>query len=358
MSIDALKRDNAKPSRKKAVILMVVLAIALIVLFFLGLMVGSSNMGLSRSFMALFGQGDSTDIRIVQQIRLPRLLAALVAGMGLSISGLIMQSTLRNPMASPATLGVSNAAVFGANLSIIGFAGGFLSTGNNVSNYATSANPFATSSVAFVFAFASVLLILGICRLRSFSSESVVLAGIAIGSIWTAATTLLQYFATDVGLSAAVIWTFGDLGRATFQTDLIMAIVVIVCSLFFILLRYRYNALAHDAEVSSTLGINVTLFRFLSLLLSSLITAVVVSYLGIIGFVGIICPHAVKRIIGNNHSMTIPASLLSGAVLLLFADLISKLIGNGLSLPIGAITAILGGPFFLYLIFARKGDKA
>ena len=358
MSIDALKRDNAKPSRKKAVILMVVLAIALIVLFFLGLMVGSSNMGLSRSFMALFGQGDSTDIRIVQQIRLPRLLAALVAGMGLSISGLIMQSTLRNPMASPATLGVSNAAVFGANLSIIGFAGGFLSTGNNVSNYATSANPFATSSVAFVFAFASVLLILGICRLRSFSSESVVLAGIAIGSIWTAATTLLQYFATDVGLSAAVIWTFGDLGRATFQTVLIMAIVVAVCSLFFILLRYRYNALAHDAEVSSTLGINVTLFRFLSLLLSSLITAVVVSYLGIIGFVGIICPHAMKRIIGNNHSLTIPASLLSGAVLLLFADLISKLIGNGLSLPIGAITAILGGPFFLYLIFARKGDKA
>ena len=261
-------------------------------------------------------------------------------------------------MASPSTLGVSNAAVFGANLSIIGFAGGYLSTGGRIANYDFGMNPFATSSVAFLFALASTFVVLALCRIRSFSSETVVLAGIALGTVWTALTTLLQFYATDVGLSAAIIWTFGDLGRATFQTDFIMLGVVAVSVVVFLLLQWRFNAVAADETVAASLGVKVDVLRFVSLLLSSLITAVCVSYLGIIGFLGIISPHAMRRIVGNNHRFLIPATLVSGSFLLLFSDIVSRLIGGGSALPVGAITALLGGPFFLYLIFARKGGKA
>lgn len=177
--------------------------------------VGSSNMTIKQALDALFHNGTPAHERIIWNIRIPRVLAAMIAGAGLSVSGLIMQTTLNNSMASPSTLGVSNAAVFGANLSIIAFAGGFLSTGNNLTNYTVGANPYSTSLMAFFFSTASILLILGLCKIKAFSPNVVVLAGIAVGSVWTAATTILQFYATDVGLSAAVVWSFGDLGRAT-----------------------------------------------------------------------------------------------------------------------------------------------
>lgn len=351
-------RDKKGIKTRRTVITFVVLGVLFVVLFFAGILVGSSGMNPGESLGALFGQGTGAAVRIVQQIRVPRLLAAIIAGAGLSISGLIMQSTLKNPMASPSTLGVSNAAVFGANLAIIGFAGGFLQTGNNPQNFALGANPYLTSSMAFLFAIISTLVVLALCRIRAFSSETVVLAGIALGTIWTALTTLLQFYATDVGLSAAVIWTFGDLGRATYETDWIMLAVVTASTIVFLLLSWRYNALSGGEDVARSLGVRVTWLRFASLLLASLITAVIVSYLGIIGFVGIICPHAMKRILGHNHKVLIPSSLLAGAVLLLFSDLISRLVGAGTVIPIGAVTALLGGPFFLYLIFAKKGAES
>ena len=207
---------------------LVLLAVAVLALAFVCLFVGSSHMSFDDCVNALLKKGSAAQVRIIWNIRIPRVLAAIIAGAGLSVSGLIMQTNLNNPMASPSTLGVSNAAVFGSNLSIIAFAGGFLDTGNHLSSYTVGANPYATSLMAFIFATISILLILGLCRIRAFQPGVVVLAGIAIGSVWTAATTILQFYATDVGLSAAVIWTFGDLGRATYRTDLIMAVVVLI----------------------------------------------------------------------------------------------------------------------------------
>ena len=207
-----LRKEYAKTKKAKIITIFVILALV-IAMTFVCLFVGSSNMSISESFMALFRQGSATNIKIMWNIRVPRIFAALIAGAGLAVSGLIMQTTLGNVMASPSTLGVSNAAVFGANLSIIAFAGGFLSLGNNVQDFSSGANPYATSLMAFLFSFISILVILGLCKFKDFSPNSVVLAGIAIGSIWTAGTTFLQFFATDVGLSAAVIWNFGDLDR-------------------------------------------------------------------------------------------------------------------------------------------------
>ena len=346
-----------KKQHKKYTIILAILVAAVIAVAVGCLFVGSSGMTFREGLEALFGGGSRAHSRIIWRIRIPRVLAAVIAGAGLGTAGLVMQSTLNNPMASPSTLGVSNAAVFGANLSIIAFAGGFLSTGNNVQGFDLGANPYATSLLAFVFAALSVLLILGLCTLRSFSPNVVVLAGIALGSVWTAATTILQFYATDVGLSAAVVWSFGDLGRATYETDLIMAITVAIGFVFFMLMSWKYNALLSGEATAKTMGVNVESLRFITLLLSSIITAVCVSFLGVIGFVGVICPHVVKKLLGQDHRVTVPASALSGSLLLLLADTLSRSIGSGSALPVGAITSLLGAPFFIAIIFSRKENR-
>lgn len=346
-------KELEKRNRRNTVVLIALLS-AVLVLSAVCLFVGSSSMTLSQALETLFGGGTDGQKRIIWNIRLPRVLAAIIAGAGLGVSGLVMQTTLSNSMAAPSTLGVSNAAVFGANLSIIAFAGGFLSTGNNLQNFDVGANPYATSALAFVFSTASVLLILGLCTARAFSPNVVVLAGIAIGSVWTAATTVLQFYATDVGLSAAVVWSFGNLGRATYRTDAIMAAVVLAGFVFFRLMSWRYNALLSGEATAKTMGVNVEGLRFWSLLLSSLITAACVSFLGVIGFVGVICPHVAKKLLGQDHRITVPVSCVLGSLLLLLADTLSRSLGSGSALPVGAITSLLGAPFFIAIIFGKK----
>ena len=351
--------QSVKNRQRKNTAVLLALIAAVILMSLVCLFVGSSHMTLSENLAALLRRpgASANSIRILWGIRIPRVLAAIIAGAGLSLSGLIMQTTLNNSMASPSTLGVSNAAVFGANLSIIAFAGGFLSTGNNLANYAVGANPFATSLMAFLFSTASILLILGLCRVRSFSPNVVVLAGIAVGALWTAATTILQFYATDVGLSAAVIWSFGDLGRATYRTDAIMFAVVAAGFACFALLSWKYNTLLSGDAAAKSMGVNVEGLRFASLLLSSLITAVCVSFLGAIGFVGIICPHVIKRLLGQDHRVSVPAAALCGSLLLLLADTLSRSIGNGAALPVGAITSLLGAPFFIAIIIAKEHGR-
>ena len=346
-------RNLEKKNRRNTLIIFAMLA-AVFLLGIACLFVGSSHMSAREALDALLGGGSSAQSRIIWKIRVPRVLSAIIAGAGLSVAGLVMQTTLNNSMAAPSTLGVSNAAVFGANLSIIVFAGGFLSTGNNLNNLDLGANPYATSVMAFVFSTLSVLLILGLCTVRSFSPNVVVLSGIAIGALWTAATTILQFYATDVGLSAAVVWSFGDLGRATYRTDAIMAVTVLVGLVFFRVMGWQYNALLSGEATAKTMGVNVGALRFATLLLASVITAVCVSFLGVIGFVGVICPHVTKKLLGQDHRVTVPVSCLMGSLLLLLADTLSRSLGSGSALPVGAITSLLGAPFFIAIIFSRK----
>lgn len=348
-------KELEKRNQRNAIVIIAML-VAVVVVSIACLFVGSSNMSFHDALDALLGGGNDAQSRIIWKIRIPRVLAAIIAGSGLSVAGLVMQTTLNNAMASPSTLGVSNAAVFGANLSIIAFAGGFLSTGNNLQNFDVSANPYATSVMAFAFSTVSVLLILGLCTVRSFSPNVVVLSGMAIGSVWTAATTILQFYATDVGLSAAVVWSFGDLGRATYRTDAIMAAVVLAGVMFFAFMSWKYNALLSGEATAKTMGVHVEGLRFVSLLLASMITAVCVSFLGVIGFVGVICPHVTKKLLGQDHRVTIPVSCLMGSLLLVLADTLSRSLGSGSALPVGAITSLLGAPFFIAIIFSRKGN--
>lgn len=343
------QKEPLTSARKSWIVFFVVLGIAFF-LFALSFFLGSTNLSPDRSFLGLFGQADNAANRIMQRIRLPRNIGAFIIGGGLALSGLIMQTSLKNPMASPATLGISNAAVFGANLIILVIYG----TGSNPF-VSASDSPFTVSGIGFLFALLCVLLVLGLSSFHRFNPTTVVLVGIALGALFQAGTTLLQYFSDDVALSAVVGWSFGNLERLTMGENYILLAVIGLSLATFQLLSYRFNALVGGESFAKSLGVHTSLLRFIALFVASLIAALCVSFCGIIGFVGIIAPHIMKRIIGNDHRFLIPTSFFAGASMLLFCDIATRLIGQGTSLPVGAITALLGAPFFLLILFAKKG---
>lgn len=339
-------------NKKKSLIIVFLSLFILLLLFFISFIVTPNYMSIDRCVLGLFGQSDVAANRIMQKIMLPRNIGALLIGGGLALSGLIMQTSLKNPMASPATLGISNAAVFGANIIILAIYG----TSSN-SFVSTSDNPFSVAGFAFLFALACVLLVLFFSSFHKFHPTTVVLVGIALGSSFQAGTTLLQYFADDVALSAVVGWSFGNLERLTMNENYILMGVIFLSLIGFSFISYRFNALDAGDGFARSVGINTSLLRFVSLLIASLIGALCVSFCGIIGFVGIIAPHIMKRLVGNDHRLLIPTSFFAGSSLLLICDIFTRLIGGGTSLPVGAITALLGTPMFLIILFTKKGDK-
>ena len=173
--------------------------------------------------------------------------------------------------------------------------------------------------------------------------------------MFTAGTTILQYFGTDIKVAAAVFWTFGDLGRASWKEVAILAVIVGCSVVYFFFKRWDYNALANGEETAKSLGVNTERTRFWGLLAASLITAVAVSFLGMIGYIGLVGPQIMRRILGADHRFLIPASALAGAIILLAADTLARTVISPVVLPVGALTSLLGGPMFLYLLL--KGRK-
>ncbi len=341
-----------KKSQNKSRLILLGLLIIDIFLFVLCLCIGSSNMTPLQTLQGIFKTGEEKYSLIIWNIRMPRVLAAILAGGGLAISGLIMQSILKNPMASPSTLGVSNAAVFGANFAIIVLGFGVLNSSS--SQDVSISNPYIVSLSALIFSIISVAIILILSRLKKFSSESIVLSGLAVGAIFSAATTIIQYFSDSNQLSTAIYWSFGNLSRATYLENLIMFVVIIGSFIYFFLNRLNYDALTSGFDTAKTMGVNIGVISIVSLFLASLITAVCVSFLGIIGFIGLMAPHIMKRLVGDNHKFLLPGSFLSGVAILLIADTISRVIVSGISLPVGAITSLFGGPMFIYLLIRGK----
>ena len=346
---------NSLSLLRKRMITVISLCVLTLVIFFFSLFIGSSNMSFTDALLGLFNQGEQVNRIIMLNIRLPRVIAALLAGIALSISGVIMQTVSNNVMASPTTLGVSNSAVLGANIAIIVIGGGMIPvTGGKV----FVENPYLTSLFAFLFALGGTLLVLGLSRFKKFNTATTVLIGVTFGTFCTGATTLIQYFATDTTLSSAIYWSFGDLGRATYTYDLIILVVTLVALLFFLIFSYRYNALLLGEDTSRTLGINLNIFRFISLLLASLLTAVCVSLLGIIGFIGLVVPQIMRKIVGNDHKYLLTTSSLFGACFLLICDDISRVAANGISLPVGAITSLIGAPIFIFILLLSRRKKS
>ena len=315
----------------------------LLVTILLSLRSGSYDTPIGELIKGIFGLSEDRKINlVVQNNRLPRICTAILAGGGLGLAGCILQAVLRNPLASASTLGVSQGATFGAAFAIV-----VLGLG--------STSGFGIPLCAFLGSIAVALVILGLSKFRQVSPEGIVLAGVAISSMFTGATTLIQYFADEVQLSTLVFWTFGDLG-STGWDDLggMTAIVTALCVYCF-LHRWDYNALLSGEETAISLGINVKRLTLINMVLCCLCSSVIVSNVGLISFIGLVAPHIVRMVVGNNHVYLIPGSVLGGATLLLLGDLFARTVISPVILPIGAITSFLGGPLFLYLLF--KGGK-
>ena len=313
---------------------------------------GSAGLTTGETLRAFAGAGDATTSLIMWSIRMPRIVAAVVAGTGLAMAGAVMQGVLRNPLASPFTLGISQGAAFGAALAIIGFGAG--TGGTAAADAVRVSNVWSVGAFAFAGAAVATLAVLAISRTRGSTPETIVLAGVALGSLFGSGTALLQYFAEDTQVAAVVFWTFGDLGRANWRDVAVMAATVLACGAYFFWHRWDYNALETGAESAHGLGVEVERVRVLGMTVASLATAVIVAFLGIVGFVGLVAPHLVRRVMGSDHRFLLPASAATGALLLLAADTFGRTIISPVVLPVGAITSFLGAPLFLYLLVARR----
>ena len=338
---------------KRKWLILLLLVLAVFIMSVVSVNAGSSSINPWEIIKTFFGFGSEKATLVIWQIRMPRIITAIVAGAGLSVAGCIMQNNLRNPLAAPETLGLSHAAVFGANLAIIVFgAGTILYTAGDM---VAINNPYLVTICAFVCAMGAAMFILALGKIRGFSPEAVILAGVALGSLFLAGTTLVQYFAPDVKVAAAIFWSFGDLGRVSWNEAFFVIAVVVVTSIYFIFKRWDYNAMDNGDETAKSLGVPTERTRFWGLLMSSLIASVCVSFMGMISFIGLIGPHIMRRIIGADHRFLIPASLFAGAVLLLIADTLARTVIKPVVLPVGALTSMLGAPLFIYLLM--KGMK-
>jgi len=317
---------------------------------------GSYSLSLKEVFLAVIGQSnDIAHTRVVWNIRMVRIISAIFAGAGLAISGMIMQNILRNPLASPSTLGVSNAASFGAAFAIVAFGSGRISSHGG--SAVTFTMPYIIAISAFSFSMISTGVIILLTRYRDASPETLVLAGVAMGSLFTAGVTSLRYFAQDeVQLSAIIFWTFGDLGRTGWTTAGIIAVASVICATYFFFNRWKYNAMNGGENVARSLGINTERVRITGLIVASMITALIVSFVGIIGFVGLVVPHMARKVIGNDTRFLIPASCVVGALLLLVSDTVARTLISPIVLPVGILTSFLGAPMFIYLILKGRNN--
>ncbi len=313
---------------------------------------GPYHVPLREVLAVLLGGGTKDDRLVLLGIRLPRIVAGILVGASMGVAGAVLQGYLRNPLATPFTMGVSNGAMFGASLAIILGAGYSLNSGQVFLN-----NPYAVVLFAFLGAISATLVILALARLRGLSPEAIVLAGVAMSSLYVALTTLVQYFANELQLSAMVYWSFGNLARATWRENLIMGVSFAFVFLYFLLKRWDLNASTLGDEVAKSVGVNIERERLVGTLLSAFITSVTVAFVGVIGFIGLIAPHSMRLVAGGDYRFLIPLSALAGALLLISADTVARLIVSPLNLPVGVITSFLGAPTFIYLLVKMEGRR-
>ncbi len=337
---------------KNALIILLIVATALCAL--IALSVGSSGLPLREVLLTLAGKGSVQSNIVIFNIRMPRIITAIVAGIGLAASGCVMQSLMKNPLASSSTLGISQGAAFGASFAIIVLGAGMQ---NQTLNGITISNPYLISICAFIGAILSTLIVLGLSSIKKVTPEAMILSGVALSTMFLGGNTLLQYFAADVKVAAVVFWTFGDLGRTGWTEVAIMGGIVLLSLVYYYFNHWNFNALLNGEETAKGLGVNVSKMRIIGMLVCSAAAAAIVSFVGIINFIGLISPHLVRRFIGSDYRYLMPAASIMGALMLLLSDTAARLVVAPIILPIGAVTSILGAPLFLYLLFRGVGRK-
>jgi iron complex transport system permease protein len=342
LTAETLQLAYAKILRKRMLIC-ALLVVALLVCLLADITLGSTSFAASDVLKAIFSPAsvDPDTQVIVRELRLPFALMAVLVGAALSLAGAEMQTILNNPLASPFTLGVSSAASLGAALAIVldlgipGVPASWLITAN-----------------AFVFAFASVLLLQAVASMTG-GVQSLVLFGIALVFSFNAMVALLQYLASADALQQLVFWSMGSLSRASWPAVQTLAIVFFVVLPFSLRAAWQMTTLRLGDERAATLGIDVARLRLGALLRISLLAATAVAFVGTIGFIGLVGPHIARMLIGEDHRFFLPVSALMGALIMSLSAIVSKQLIPGVVLPIGIVTAVVGVPLFMSLILKR-----
>ncbi|MBN2402139.1 MAG: iron ABC transporter permease [Spirochaetes bacterium] len=343
------RRANIRPK----LYLLFVLFFALVILIVFAIIVGAYELNLKTIIRALIGLEEGHAEVIVWGIRMPRITAAIITGCGLGLAGMGTQSLLRNPLASPFTLGISQGAAFGAALSIVALGAGAMRGSALRTADAGSFNIFniyAVTFFAFLGSITATVVILLLARIKKLSPESIILAGVALSSIFTSGTILIQYFATETEIASVVFWTFGDVARSNWIEIGVLSIVTLLVLAYFMYNRWNLNAVSAGDDTAKGLGVETGRLRLAGMFLAALVSALATAFHGVIAFLGLLAPHIARRLTGADHGLLIPYSCIIGSILLLAADTLGRiLIGSG-SLPVGVLTSFMGAPLFLYLL--------
>lgn len=326
---------------------LVLSAVVLVVCFFLSLALGNYSVGIPDIIKMLFSgvsgvekTWSDTAQAVIMNIRLPRVIAAVLIGSGLSVAGAAFQGVFKNPLASPDILGASEGAGFGASLAML-----------------LSFSFLGVSISAFLFGILAVMAAYAIgLKVRSGRTLGMVLAGIMIGSMLSASTSFVKLAAdTQNSLPAITYWLMGSLSSVK-PSELPFATIPIVLGIVVLLaLRWRINLMTMGEDEARTMGINTGRLRALIIACATLIAAASVAISGMIGWVGLVIPHFARLIVGHNYKILLPTSMLMGASYLLIVDLLARTVSAS-EIPIGILTAFIGAPFFLYLILKRGGS--
>lgn len=327
------------------ILLIASLIILCAVSLFFDIVTGPAMLSVQDVAYALFfpARVSGATLVIVRSMRLPIAFMAIAVGGSLGLAGAVMQTILGNPLASPYTLGVGAGASFGASLAII--------TGFSIF---PALGEYIVSINAFFFSMLVCLAIYALGRMRGMSSDTMVLAGIALLFIFQALQALLQYGASAGQIQTVVFWSFGSLQKANWIKLAIVAIVLAVCLPLIMSRSWAYTAILLGDEKAQSLGIHTDRLKLFSFVLISLLAAVSVCFVGTIGFIGLAGPHIARMLVGEEQRFYIPVSTIGGALLLSAASVISKCIMPGIVFPIGIITSIIGVPFFFLLVIKKR----
>ncbi len=329
---------------KRVAIVFVVLAVLLVVFSALNLCIGSLNVPLGDVWAVLFGQNaDTTNYQVIWSIRLPRLIAAALLGGALALSGFLLQTFFNNPIAGPFILGISSGAKLVVALVMIVIVGnaGVMTSGMMVVS-------------AFVGSLLAMLFVLLVSR-RINSMSMLIVAGVMIGYICSAATDFLITFASDANIVNLKNWSLGSFSGSNWNDIGLMTVVVIAASVAVFCLAKPIGAFQLGEQYARSMGVNIRAFRIALIMLSSLLAATVTAFAGPISFVGIAVPHVIKRALGTSKPLVvIPGAFFGGAIFCLFCDLIARCVFAPTEVSISAVTAIFGAPIVISILLRRE----
>ncbi|PDO86817.1 iron-siderophore ABC transporter permease [Kosakonia pseudosacchari] len=338
---------NYRVILRRRVSLLALLVVCIIASMLLDFTLGPSGLPLDTLWQTLVdpASADAGTRVIVWDIRMPYALMAIIVGLTLGLAGAEMQTILNNPLASPFTLGVSSAAAFGAALAIV--------LGIGIPGIPAQ---WFISANAFLFALLAALLLDGITRWTQVATSGVVLFGIALVFTFNALVSMLQFIANEDTLQGLVFWTMGSIARASWEKLGILLLALSMILPLSMLSSWKLTSLRLGEDRAISFGINVRRLRLATLLRISILSALSVAFVGPIGFIGLVAPHIARMVFGEDHRFYLPGSALTGALVLSLASIVSKNLIDGVIIPVGIVTSLVGVPFFITIIVRHRGS--